>query len=157
MTIELQIISKDVNKLIGDVEVALRNLVKTQEAVGCLEDRDTQNTMHGRLPPSSLPLVSSASNSHDLRQQLTDTLQYLHDSMDKQMMWLRNYRDRKNIAMELVFNLVTQQDAANNINIATAMRRDSSSMNGIALLTMVFLPGTFTSVSARCSRHAILL
>lgn len=49
--------------------------------------------------------------------------------------------------MSLVFNLVTQQDAANNIGIAKAMKRDSSSMNGIALLTMAFLPGTFTSVS----------
>lgn len=62
-------------------------------------------------------------------------------------MWLHSYRDRKDIAMSLVFNLVTQQDAANNISIAKAMKRDSSSMNGIALLTMVFLPGTFTSVS----------
>ena len=48
--------------------------------------------------------------------------------------------------MSLVFNLVTQQDAANNFSITKAMKRDSSSMNGIALLTMVFLPGTFTSV-----------
>ena len=68
--------------------------------------------------------------------------------MDKQKMWLHNYRDRKDIAMSLVFNLVTQQDAANNIGIAKEMKRDSSSMNGIAMLTMVFLPGTFTSVSA---------
>lgn len=67
--------------------------------------------------------------------------------MDKQKMWLQNYRDRKDIAMSLVFNLVTQQDAANNIGIAKEMKRDSSSMNGIALLTMVFLPGTLTSVS----------
>ena len=62
-------------------------------------------------------------------------------------MWLRNYGDRKDIAMNLVFNLVTQQDAANNIEIAKEMKKDSSSMNGIALLTMMFLPGTFTSVS----------
>ena len=62
-------------------------------------------------------------------------------------MWLHNYRDRKDIAMSLVFNLVTQQDAANSFSITKAMKRDSSSMNGIALLTMVFLPGTFTSVS----------
>ena len=62
-------------------------------------------------------------------------------------MWLRNYGDRKDIAMNLVFNLVTQQDAANNIEIAKDMKKDSSSMNGIALMTMIFLPGTFTSVS----------
>ena len=131
VTIELQIISKDVNKLVGDVEVASRNLAKTQEAVTRLDQA------FGAAPG----FLST------YRQQVADTLQYLSYSMDKQKMWLYNYRDRKDIAMNLVFNLVTQQDAANNIEIAKDMKRDSSSMNGIALLTMIFLPGTFTSVS----------
>jgi len=52
--------------------------------------------------------------------------------------------------MSLVYNLVTQQDAANNIQIAADMKRDSTSMNAIAALTMVFLPGTFTAVSCYC-------
>ena len=131
VTIELQIISKDVNKLISDIDVESRNLLKMREAF----DRLNQ-TCNATL---SVPSIH--------RQQLEDTLQYLISSMDKQKMWLHNYRDRKDIAMSLVFNLVTQQDAANNFRIAKDMRRDSSSMNGIALLTMVFLPGTFTSVS----------
>lgn len=131
ITIELQIVSKDVNKLISDVDVALRNLVKMQEALSRLDQIR-----------SITPTASSTPS-----QQLVDTLQYLYSSMDKQKMWLYNYRDRKDIAMSLVFNLVTQQDAANNIEIAKDMKRDSSSMNGIALLTMVFLPGTFTTVS----------
>lgn len=46
--------------------------------------------------------------------------------------------------MSLLYNLVTQQDAANNIQIAHSMKQDSLSMNTIAALTMVFLPGTFT-------------
>ncbi|MCJ1230832.1 hypothetical protein MMC12_007506, partial [Toensbergia leucococca] len=129
VTIELQIISKDVNKLISDVDVASRNLAKIQEALTRLDQTC-----------SATPIILSPHH-----QQLVDTLQYLHSSMDKQNMWLHNYRDRKDIAMSLVFNLVTQQDAANNIEIAKDMRKDSSSMNGIALLTMVFLPGTFTS------------
>ena len=33
VTIELQIISKDINKFISDVDVASRNLTKTQEAL----------------------------------------------------------------------------------------------------------------------------
>ena len=126
MTIELQIISKDVNKLVSDVDVASRDLAKLQEAFVRIDA--AQN-----FAPSL---------------QLRDTLQYLFSSMDKQKMWLHNYRDRKDIAMSLVFNLVTQQDAANNIEISKSMKKDSSSMNGIALLTMVFLPGTFTSVSS---------
>ena len=131
VTIELQIISKDVNKLIGDVDVASRNLARMQETLIRLDQTS------GTTP--------SALYTH--RQQVADTLEYLCCSMDKQKMWLRNYGDRKDIAMNLVFNLVTQQDAANNIEIAKEMKKDSSSMNGIALLTMIFLPRTFTSVS----------
>lgn len=130
VTIELQIISKDVNKLVSDVDVASRNLARMQEALNRLDQT----------------FGTTASGIFAHRQQVADTLEYLFSSMDKQKMWLYNYRDRKDIAMNLVFNLVTQQDAANNIEIAKDMRRDSSSMNGIALLTMLFLPGTFTSV-----------
>lgn len=100
-----------------------------------------------RLDTTGLATITPESPHHHYRQNLDDTLQYLTASMDKQKMWMQNYRDRKDIAMSLVFNLVTQQDAANNIQISRAMKKDSSSMNGIALLTMVFLPGTFTSVS----------
>lgn len=142
VTIELQIISKDVNKLISDVDVASRNLAKTQEALSHLDHSYTHDLS---TPPCNPP--PSYSDHNDIQQQLIETLDYLNSSMDKQKMWLHSYRDRKDIAMSLVFNLVTQQDAANNISIAKAMKRDSSSMNGIALLTMVFLPGTFTSVS----------
>ena len=130
VTIELQIISKDVNKLVSDVDVASRNLARMQEALNRLDQ------IFG----------TTASGIPAHRLQVADTLEYLSSSMGKQKMWLYNYRDRKDIAMNLVFNLVTQQDAANNIEIAKDMRRDSSSMNGIALLTMLFLPGTFTSV-----------
>ncbi|EXJ70675.1 uncharacterized protein A1O5_05665 [Cladophialophora psammophila CBS 110553] len=47
--------------------------------------------------------------------------------------------------MSLVYNLVTQQDAVNNFQIAAAMKQDSTSMNSISSLTMAFLPGTFTA------------
>lgn len=150
VTIELQIISKDVNKLISDVDVASRNLVKTQEALAHLDDTYKEILRHRCSDPDKLPSPLPTSDRHNIGLYLSDTLQYLHSSMDKQTMWLHNYRDRKDIAMSLVFNLVTQQDAANNMSIAKDMRRDSSSMNGIALLTMVFLPGTFTSVSVHC-------
>lgn len=42
--------------------------------------------------------------------------------------------------MSVVFNLVIQQDTANSIDT----KRNSTSMNAIAALTMVFLPGAFT-------------
>ena len=48
--------------------------------------------------------------------------------------------------MNLVYNLVTQQDALNNLELAAEMKKDSTSMISIAIVTMmVFLPGTFTA------------
>jgi Mg2+ and Co2+ transporter CorA len=38
-----------------------------------------------------------------------------------------------------------QQDSSVNIDMARSMARDSSSMNAITILTMVFLPATFVS------------
>jgi len=57
------------------------------------------------------------------------------------------YKARKETSMNLVFNLVTQQDSAVNVKIASKALEDSSSMKTIAALTMVFLPGTFVAVS----------
>lgn len=45
-----------------------------------------------------------------------------------------------------VYNIISQQNNRINISIARAARRDSSSMKIIALLTMLFLPGTYISV-----------
>lgn len=78
-----------------------------------------------------------------------DTIEYVINSLEKQKLWFLNYKNRKDGMMSLVFNLVTQQDAANSIEIAADTKRDSTSMNAIAALTMIFLPGTFTAVS-RC-------
>jgi hypothetical protein len=41
---------------------------------------------------------------------------------------------------------MSQKDALVNIEIATETKRDSSAMKTIAVLTMVFLPGTFIAV-----------
>ena len=53
-----------------------------------------------------------------------------------------------------VHNLIAQRDSLRHIEIgkdtkevAAASKRDSSAMKTIAVLTMVFLPGTFVSVS----------
>jgi hypothetical protein len=80
------------------------------------------------------------------QQHSMDSIKFVICSFEKQKMWFENYKNRVNSTMGLVYNLVTQQDAANNIGIAIDMRKDSSSMNAIAALTMIFLPGTFTAV-----------
>lgn len=98
--------------------------------------RDTQAKLHDYLSTPKL-----------FRQSAEDAIKYVIDSMEKQKMLFLNYKSRKDGTMSLVYNLVTQSDAANNIELAQSMKRDSTSMSAIAALTMVFLPGTFTSVS----------
>lgn len=87
-------------------------------------------------------------------QQVRDSIDYVVKSMQKQKIWFLNYKNRKDSTMSLVYNLVTQQDAANNIELAADMKQDSTSMSAIATLTMAFLPGTFTAVRI-CPQPAI--
>lgn len=41
--------------------------------------------------------------------------------------------------------MVTQQDSSTNLQMSFNMSQDSSSMHAITIVTMVFLPGTFTA------------
>ncbi|KAJ5313991.1 uncharacterized protein N7443_000875 [Penicillium atrosanguineum] len=124
LTKQLQIISQNADSHIGNADVAIITATAIQNA-------------HSRLIPS-LPRSSSF-----IYQRADDSISYIIASMEKQKIWFLNYKQRKDSTMSLVYNLVTQQDAANNIQIAHSMKQDSTSMNAIAALTMVFLPGTF--------------
>lgn len=68
--------------------------------------------------------------------------------------WVANYITRTTICIDLFFNIANQNDNRTNIDIANTSKRiaeeakrDSSSMITIAAMTMLFLPGTFVSVS----------
>ena len=68
--------------------------------------------------------------------------------------WVANYITRTSIRIDLFFNIANQNDNHINIDIASTSKRiaeeakrDSSSMITIAAMTMLFLPGTFVSVS----------
>lgn len=74
-----------------------------------------------------------------------DALAYLSESLESQKRWLQSYQSRKDIAMNLVFNLVTQQDSETSTDIARDTKDDSASIKIIAVLTMVFLPATAVS------------
>ncbi|KAK7471952.1 hypothetical protein VKT23_000058 [Stygiomarasmius scandens] len=126
LTKELQVISQNADSLIASADVAIISAKGIKNA-------------HRRLH-------LALSNSKAVSGGTADGVMYILGSLQKQKMWLLNYRSRKDSMMNLVFNLVTQQDAANNINIAVDMRRDSASMSAIATLTMIFLPATFTAV-----------
>jgi hypothetical protein len=127
LTKELQIISQNADSHLGNADVA----IITASAI---------RTAHARLHEAmgSPPRVF---------ERASDSITYVIESMQKQKIWFLNYKNRKDSTMALVYNLVTQQDAASNIQLAVSMKRDSTSMNAIAALTMVFLPGTFIAVS----------
>ncbi|KPM39332.1 hypothetical protein AK830_g7256 [Neonectria ditissima] len=72
-------------------------------------------------------------------------LHYLLDAFQCQQNYLNGYNLRKETAMNFVFHIVTQQDSATNLKVAYRMSNDSSSMNTVTILTMIFLPGTFTA------------
>ncbi|KAJ5714684.1 uncharacterized protein N7483_011865 [Penicillium malachiteum] len=124
LTKKLQIISQNADSHIANADVAIIT------ATGI---RDAHLRLKGSLTDSS-PFIL---------QRVEDSISYVISSMEKQKMWFLNYKQRKDSTMSLVYNLVTQQDAANNIQISHSMKQDSTSMNAIAALTMVFLPGTF--------------
>lgn len=124
LTKQLQIISSYADSHTANADVA----IITAKAI---------RNAHSRLIPS-LPQSSPFTN-----QRADDSISYVISSVEKQRIWFLNYKQRKDSTMSLVYNLVTQQDASNNIQIAHSMKQDSTSMNAIAALTMIFLPGTF--------------
>ena len=92
-------------------------------------------------------LTSLGKDERGPRQRTVDMANYLVTSMEKQHMWFLNYRGRKDVILNLILHLNAQEHTLNTVQIAAETKRDSTSMTSIALLTMVFLPGTFTAVS----------
>ncbi|CAN9150742.1 unnamed protein product [Alternaria alternata] len=92
-------------------------------------------------------LTSLGEDERGPRQRTVDMANYLVTSMEKQHMWFLNYRGPKDVIMNLILHLNAQEHTLNTIQITAKTKRDNTSMTSITLLTMVFLPGTFTAVS----------
>ena len=83
-----------------------------------------------------------------------EAVEYLLSRTQLWKRWVGSYNSRTQVQINLVFNLASQGDNRTNIEIAKTSKqiaeatlRDSSSMITIAAMTMLFLPGTFVSVS----------
>jgi hypothetical protein len=126
LTKQLQVISQNADSHLGNADVAIITAIAIR-------------TAHARLHVAT-------SGPTFVYQRANDSIEYVIKSLEKQKIWFLNYKNRKDSTMSLVYNLVTQQDAASNIELAISTKRDSTSMNAIAALTMTFLPGTFTAV-----------
>ncbi|RHZ43094.1 uncharacterized protein CDV56_100823 [Aspergillus thermomutatus] len=119
LTKQLQIISQNADAHLGNANVVI--IIAT-----------AIRTAHARLHEA----IGSPARAYE---RASDAITYVIESMQKQKIWFLNYKNRKDSTMALVYSLVTQQ----NIQLAASMKQDSTSMNAIAALTMVFLPGTF--------------
>ncbi|KAJ3476728.1 hypothetical protein NLG97_g9030 [Lecanicillium saksenae] len=76
----------------------------------------------------------------------------LENRLEMQMLDTRYTMKRVDIQINAIFNMMTQEDTLNGIElaksthqIAHASYRDSSSMKTLAIVTMFFLPGSFVS------------
>ncbi|KAF4995291.1 hypothetical protein FGRMN_5256 [Fusarium graminum] len=67
-------------------------------------------------------------------------IQYVHDAYLYQQSWLEQYKTRKETAMNLVFNMVTQGDSSITLNTSQQMSQDSASIHALTVLAMIFLP-----------------
>lgn len=75
-------------------------------------------------------------------------IDYVIESMEKEKMWFKNYKSHQQASVLTVVSiLVAQQDAAFHKQLNLSMKQDSTSVKAIAVLPLLFLPGTFTSVS----------
>jgi hypothetical protein len=77
-----------------------------------------------------------------------------------------SWQKKSSILIQGIFNLIAQQDQNTSIGIARdskilaeESKRDSTSMKALAIVTMAFLPGTFSAVCAfspdSCTSHRI--
>lgn len=83
-----------------------------------------------------------------------ENLEFLSSRCRALKRWAANYEERTQLMIQLFFSIASQMDNRNNLDIANLTskiaietKRDSSSMITIAAVTMIFLPGTFISVS----------
>lgn len=94
--------------------------------------------------------------------QLTGCIGILKGILASQVLFCEEIKNRAMVQQSALFNLIAQQDQLLNLQVARDSRiialeskKDSSSMKTIAVMTMVFLPGTFIAVCFRNLRMHI--
>ena len=127
---------------LGVVEMRLKAILATLRTLVDFIDHLQPSTSKGRM-------ADSASDSGLLKEYVA----YLTSLADNMLLRTRFNQERTQTQLQVVYNFMSQKDnlvnievAADSRKIAQASKRDSSAMKSIALLTMVFLPGTFVAV-----------
>ncbi|TAQ88901.1 hypothetical protein B7494_g2778 [Chlorociboria aeruginascens] len=94
---------------------------------------------------SEKPRTQDAELWQDVSVRIGDQVEYLSDLCRNLLLRKEFEQQRTQTQLSVVYNYMSQKDALVNIDIATETKKDSSAMKTIAVLTMVFLPGTFVA------------
>ena len=126
LTFKLHQISQDADSLIQSADIG----IDLMDGLRLAQDRFVYFSMsrEGAKYPQSINAAT-----------------YLKKGIEARKRWLLGAKSRKDTAMNLVYNIVSQKEAETNMGIAQDTRKDSHSMKAIAALTMVFLPASAVS------------
>ncbi|KAI9729750.1 MAG: hypothetical protein M1834_006701 [Cirrosporium novae-zelandiae] len=87
---------------------------------------------------------------HTGSERITECCKFLENVTETQMLHVTYLQERAKIQLSALFHLIAQRDQNQSIQLARdsrtlaeATKRDSQAMKTIAIVTMVFLPGTF--------------
>jgi hypothetical protein len=118
----------------------------SQDADSLIQSADTGIALMDSLRLAQERLVYfSGYRERQAHSQSINAADYLKKGIEARKRWLQGAKSRKETAMSLVYNLVSQKEAGTNMGIAQDTRNDSSSMKAIAALTMIFLPTSAVS------------
>jgi Mg2+ and Co2+ transporter CorA len=140
-------------------EIAMGDLTRASEKVGSMLANLANQSRHIAIGnslasylisvnhQSSYPLGFAVESFHKVYREeignLADAIPSLQRSLDDSKAYVQYLQERARTQASVVNALVTHEDAYSNIVLATAAKEDGSAMKTIAMMTMLFLPGTF--------------
>lgn len=127
----------------------------TQFQVGLTEWLQAQHAALNEIRFGTCQIIKMTPAGRPIEEEVVASSLSLCTSFSRERLeQVRTLRNRIQIQLSVVANIIAQNDNRTNISIAEASRRiafetkrDSDAMKTIAALTMVFLPATFVAVS----------
>ncbi|OIW32029.1 hypothetical protein CONLIGDRAFT_678461 [Coniochaeta ligniaria NRRL 30616] len=128
--------SQAVNEVSGNIGNKIRHQKISGTVLGMITE--ASKLRHNEGVPDGMV----EKHRHSL-EELARAVPSLERHLNTYLDYLAYLKDRAERLSAVLFALLTHEDAGASINIATASKRDSSSMKTVAVMTMAFLPATF--------------
>ncbi|KAH8711821.1 hypothetical protein GQ44DRAFT_714242 [Phaeosphaeriaceae sp. PMI808] len=111
-------------------------LIVAAQSIAAMQER------HREFRERSISATSAKkTNFRDLQQHMEFQAQLIRNMVERS----RSNQERLQSEITLAYNLITQRDSKIMVAIGEATNSDSSAMKTVAIVTMIFLPATFTS------------